>query len=141
MRDDPAPPFVVGLVAEAGLDAPGLVDLLDGRLLRLTARRRHQVIVLCSVMNEPLSVAAGEVCKRHGWLEQWRAPDPDAARRAGVVRECVGIAAAADALVVVAGGAEVPELAKRLVWLCGWLGTPCRVVRLGAAGVAGRRGG
>ena len=129
MTEDPTPPFVIGLAAEAGLGAPGLADTLDGRLLRLTARRRHLVIVLCSVMNEPVSVAAGEVCRRHGWLEQWRAPDPDAARAAGVVRECVGIAAAANALVIVTGD-EVPGLGKRLVWLCDWLGTPCRVVRL-----------
>lgn len=128
---DPVPPFTVGVVAPFALDAPGLADTLDRLLVRLTERRRrhNRQVALLTVMNEPVATAAGEVCRRHGWFEQWRAPDPDVKREWAVVRECVGIAAAADALVIL-GGDRPGELATRLAWLCEWLGTPYRVVRV-----------
>ncbi len=127
---DRAPPFVVGLVAPHDFDAPGLADALDRLLLGLTAKKRHLTIVVCSVMNQPASVAAGEVCRRHGWLEQWRVPDPDGSRGLAVLREGVAIAATAGAVVLLVGGC-VPESTRRLAWLCAWLGTPHRVARIG----------
>lgn len=127
---DPPIPFGVAVVAAHGFSAPGLVEQLDRLLVRLTARHRHRPIVVWTVLGQPACSAAGEVCRRHGWVHQFAVPHPDGPREWAVLRECVAMAATAGALVVLAGE-TVPDSTRRLVWLCEWLGTPHRVVRVG----------
>ena len=129
--DGPEPPcpFGVAVVAACGLDAPGLADTLERVLLRLTSRHRHRPIAVTTVMFQALSHAAGEACRRRGWIENWAIPHPHGPRDAAVLRESVALAATAEAVVILTADA-MPYSTRRLVALCVWLGTPHRVVRV-----------
>ena len=126
---EPPCPFNVAVVAACGFDAPGLADALERVLLRLTARHRHRPVAVTTVMCQALSHAAGEACRRRGWLEQWAIPHPHGPRDLAVLRESVALAATHEAVVILVGDA-VPDSTRRLVALCVGLGTPHRVVRV-----------